>query len=88
MVPEIITSIQMIRLKNYIDFIISLTEMVEVKEGKFTPPTEILFKLPVVNHRELYREVLLNKNENVDNTKLIEPFEVEILGINLKFEHE
>jgi len=78
----------MIRLKEYIDFVTTLTEMDEVKEGKFILPTSLTFKLEEVNHRELFREVLLTKKEEVNNEELAEPFEIDVLNITLKFSNE
>jgi hypothetical protein len=77
----------MVRLKEYVDFITSLTEMDEVKEGKFILPTTIEFNLEMMNHRELKREVLKAKEVEIIPDELVEPFEVDILGVTLKFEH-
>jgi hypothetical protein len=78
----------MIRLKNYVDFITSLVEMDEVKEGKFSLPKSLEFSLERSNHRELKKEVLTVKEAEIDNDELVEPFEIDILGVTLKFEHE
>lgn len=77
----------MIRLKDYVDFITSLIEMDEVKEGKFILPTTLEFNLEMMNHRELQREVLKAKEVEVVPDELVEPFEIDILGVTLKFEH-
>ena len=78
----------MVRLKDYVDFITSLVEMEEVKNGKFILPTTLEFNLEMMNHREIKKEVLRAKEEEIVKEELIEPFEVDILGVTLKFEHE
>ena len=77
----------MIRLKDYIDFVTSLVEMEEVKEGKFVLPIHMDFQLSRVNHRELQKEVRDIKEQEIVNDELVEPFEVDILGVTLRFEH-
>jgi len=77
----------MVRLKNYVDFITSLVEMDEVKEGKFILPSNLEFNLEMMNHRELKKEVLKAKEEEIVKDDLVEPFEIDILGVTLKFEH-
>jgi|TARA_R110000751_G_scaffold279530_2_gene381976 hypothetical protein len=77
----------MVKLKEYIDFVTSLVEMDEVKNGKFVLPTHMDFQLEMLNHRELRKEVSKIKKENVSKEDLVEPFEVNILGVTLKFEH-
>ena len=77
----------MVRLKNYIDFITSLIEMDEVKKGVFILPTNIEFNLDMINHRELHKEILKVKEGDVTPDELAEPFEMDVLGITLKFEH-
>ena len=78
----------MIKLKEYIDFVTSLVEMDEVKKGKFVLPTHMDFQLEILNHRELRKEVSKIKEEEVSKENLVEPFEINILGVTLKFEHE
>jgi hypothetical protein len=78
----------MIRLKNYVDFVTSLIEMDEVKQGKFILPTEMNFNLEILNHRELQKEVAKTKELEIEKDELVEPFEINILGIILNFEHE
>ena len=78
----------MVRLKDYVDFITSLVEMDEVKKGKFVLPTKMDFQLERTNHRELKKEVLNAKEEEIIKDELVEPFEIEILGITLSFEHK
>lgn len=78
----------MIKLKEYIDFVTSLVEMDEVKNGKFVLPTNMDFQLDIINHRELRKEVSNIKEEEIPKEELVEPFEINILGVNLKFEHE
>jgi len=77
----------MVSLKDYIDFVTSLVEMDEVKEGKFILPTKIEFQLERTNHRELKKEVLIAKEQEIIKEDLVEPFEIDILGVTLKFEH-
>jgi hypothetical protein len=78
----------MIKLREYIDFVTSLVEMDEVKSGKFILPTYMEFQLEMLNHRELRKEVSKIKEEVLDKELLIEPFEINILGVTLKFEHK
>ena len=79
---------KLIRLKDYVDFITTLTEMEEVKDGKFVTPKVLGFKLGEYNHRELYKEVLAAKKQEEKGVELSESFEVDILGVTLLFEHE
>jgi hypothetical protein len=76
----------MVKLKEYVDFITSLVEMDEVKSGKFVLPKTITFSLGILNHKLLHREVLETKEQEVVESLLEESFEVDILGITLKFE--
>jgi hypothetical protein len=78
----------MVNLKEYVDFITSLVEMDEVKDGKFILPKHMGFQLERQNHRQLHKEVLLTKKIPVIETNLEELFEVDVLGITLKFNHE
>ena len=78
----------MIKLKEYIDFVTSLVEMDEVKNGKFILPTNMDFQLGLLNHRELRKEVSKIKEEEIPKEELVEPFEIDILGVTLRFEHE
>jgi hypothetical protein len=77
----------MVKLKDYIDFVTSLIEMEEVKSGKFVLPIHMDFQLSRLNHRELQKEVMNIKEQEIVKDSLIEPFEIDILGITLKFEH-
>ncbi len=77
----------MVKLKDYVDFVTSLVEMDEVKEGKFILPTKMEFNLEMLNHREIKKEVLKAKEEEIVKDELVEPFEIEVLGVTLKFEH-
>ena len=77
----------MIKLKEYIDFITSLIEMDEVKQGKFILPTHMGFQLEMMNHRELQKEVRKAKEQEIVGDDLVEPFEIDILGVTLQFEH-
>ena len=78
----------MVRLKEYVDFVTSLVEMEEVKEGKFTLPKHMGFMLEKMNHREIHKEVRNIKEEMVVGDDLVKPFEINILGVTLKFEHD
>ena len=78
----------MINLKDYIDFVTSLIEMDEVKNGSFKLPKYIGFNVGLDNHKSLHKEVILAKNGFVDDDKLIEPFEISVFDITLKFENE
>lgn len=77
----------MIKLKDFVDFITSLVEMDEVKEGKFVLPTVLEFNLERYNHRQLKKEVIEVKEGTIVDSELGDPFEIDILGITLKFEH-
>ncbi len=71
-------------LKNFIDFAYSMTNMDEVKSGKFILPTEIVFNLKKGDIGELHKEIKNEKKEfNYDN--LDQDFDVDIFGINFKF---
>ena len=78
----------MIKLKEYVDFITSLVEMDEVKNSTFIPPTHMDFMLEMMNHREIHKEVRKLKEQEIVGDDLVEPFEIDILGITIKFEHE
>jgi len=78
----------MVKLKEYVDFITSLVEMDEVKDGKFVLPKNIVFDLDVLNHKLLHREVLKAKEQEVIEELLGKTFEVDVLGITLIFENE
>lgn len=74
------------RLKDYVDFITSLAEMDEVKNGKFTVPSLMEFNLERRFHKALHKEVVEAKDGELPED-LHEPFEMVILGVELKFEH-
>jgi predicted nucleotidyltransferase len=78
----------MIKLKEYVDFITSLVEMDEVKNSTFILPTHMDFMLEMMNHREIHKEVRKLKEQEIVGDDLVEPFEIDILGITIKFEHE
>ena len=78
----------MIKLKDYVDFVTSLTQMDEVKQGKFKTPTNMEFNLNKEIHRGLHKEVIEIKRAVVNDDNLYEPFEVVIHNITLKFTHE
>ena len=71
-------------LKNFIDFAYSMTNMDEVKSGKFKLPKEIVFDLSKKNISNLHKEIKNEKKEfNYEN--LDQDFDVDIFGINFKF---
>lgn len=77
----------MVKLKDYVDFITSLVEMDEVKNGKFQLPESLTFTLKTTNHVLLHREVLEAKEMKVlPDDELKGPFEIDVLDIKLKFE--
>ena len=78
----------MVRLKEYVDFIVSLTEMDEAKSNKFVLPTKMEFNLEMMNHREIHKEVKQMKEQDVVLSELVEPFEIDIIGVTLKFIHD
>lgn len=78
----------MVKLGEYVDFVTSLVEMDEVKDGKFVLPKNIVFDLDVLNHKLLHREVLEAKEQEVIEELLGKTFEVDVLGITLIFENE
>jgi len=78
----------MVKLEEYVDFVTSLVEMDEVKDGKFVLPKSIVFDLDVLNHKLLHREVLEAKEQEVIEELLGKTFEVDVLGITLIFENE
>ncbi len=75
------------RLKDYIDFITSLAEMDEVKEGKFIVPASMEFNLERRFHKNLHKEVIVTKGGEPNPDELHEPFDMVVLGVELKFEH-
>ena len=75
-------------LKDYVDFLTSLVEMDEVKEGKFPLPKEIVYNVGLANHESLHREVLQHLGNPVNGVDLTETFEITILDVNLRFENE
>ena len=71
-------------LKNFIDFAYSMTNMDEVKSGKFILPKEIIFNLNKRDIGTLHKEIKNEKKEfNYEN--LDQDFDVDIFGINFKF---
>jgi hypothetical protein len=60
----------MTNLKEYIDFAISLTEMVEVKSGKFPIPKEIVFNLNKIEHAGLQTQIHDAKKLNKEDCLL------------------
>jgi hypothetical protein len=78
----------MVNLKEYIHFISSLIEMDEVKNGKFILPKSITFDLGVDNHIQLHRQVLLEKNQNINDDILKQPFEIDIYDVTLNFTND
>lgn len=77
----------MIKLSEYVDFITSLVEMDEVKQGKFVLPTSMEFQLEMLNHREIHKEVKTLKEQEIIADELAQPFEIDILGIRIRYIH-
>jgi hypothetical protein len=75
----------MTNLKEYIDFAISLTEMVEVKSGKFPIPKEIVFNLNKIEHAGLQTQIHDAKKLNKEEFEHKDVYTLEILGIDFKF---
>lgn len=75
----------MMSLKEYIDFAISLTEMEEVKSGKFPLPKEICFNLNQTDHMNLQKQIHTTKNLNSDIFEHQDIYTIEILNIEFKF---
>ncbi len=72
-------------LKNIIDFAYSMTNMDEVRSGKFLLPKEIVFELDRSKHMKIEREVLHQKGINDKDVTHFNDFDVDIFGINFKF---
>ena len=71
-------------LKNFIDFVYSMTNMDEVKNGKFILPKEIVFTVDKSQHISLHREIKNEKKEfNYEN--LEQDFELTVFNVNIKF---
>jgi hypothetical protein len=72
-----------IKIKNFVDFAFSLTEMDEVKKNGFPIPRDITFSLNKIPHENIQKEVM--KQKNIIDGELSDVFEVVIYGINFKF---
>jgi hypothetical protein len=46
------------------------------------------FNLEMMNHREIHKEVKQMKEQDVVLSELVEPFEIDIIGITLIFKHD
>jgi hypothetical protein len=71
-------------LKNFVDFTYSLVNMDEVKKGSFVLPKEIIFELSEEEHIQIHRKIKEEKGD-ITNQSLKESFDIEILGVLLKF---
>lgn len=70
-------------LKEFIEFAFSIKEMEEVKTNNFPVPKSLTFKLDDRNHTSLQKEVLKQKNMNVET--ISDVFEIEVYGITFIF---
>lgn len=75
----------MTNLKEYIDFAISLTEMDEVKSGKFHLPKEVTFELNAIEHAALQTQIHDAKKLTKEDFEHKEIYTLEIFGIDFKF---
>lgn len=75
----------MTNLKEYIKFIVSLTEMDEVKEGKFPLPKEIVFELNKIEHAALQTQVHDAKGLDKESFEHKEVFTVDVMDVSLTF---
>jgi hypothetical protein len=73
----------MTKLKDFIDFTLTLVEMEEVKGGKFPLPKEMVFELTKINHDLVQRE--LHEEKGSGNYEPKDVFELEVFGVNYKF---
>jgi len=71
-------------LKSFIDFVYSMVNMDEVKNGLFPLPKEMVFTLDKKRHALVHEKIKREKGD-LDNSNLNQEFEVSILDINLKF---
>ena len=72
----------MTRLKDFIDFALTLSEMEEVKGNNFPLPKVMVFKLNELNHSLVQRELHEEKGEGPFNP--MDLFEMEVFGIEFK----
>jgi hypothetical protein len=75
----------MTNLKDYIDFAVTLTEMEEVKSGKFPLPSEISFRVDKIEHLNLQMQAHQAKGLSKDEFESKNEFTVEIFNIEFKF---
>jgi len=73
-------------LKDVIDFAYSMTNMDEVKNGKFSLPKEIVFNMKKILHEKLHREIR-NEKKEFDYKNLDNDFDLSVFGINFKFQN-
>lgn len=71
-------------LKSFIDFVYSMINMDEVKEGHFPLPKEMVFTLNERDHIFVHEKIKREKGDT-DQSNLKQSFEVSIMDINLKF---
>tara|TARA_R110000868_G_scaffold160334_2_gene389775 strand:- start:1901 stop:2140 length:240 start_codon:yes stop_codon:yes gene_type:complete len=74
-------------LKDVVDFAYSMTNMDEVKNGKFSLPKEIVFSVKKNLHEKLHREIR-NEKHQFDYKDLDSDFDLNIFGINFKFKND
>jgi hypothetical protein len=75
----------MTNLKEYIDFAVTLSEMDEVKTGKFPLPSTIEFRLNKFEHAALQTQVHDAKGLTKEEFVHKDEFTVDILDIEFKF---
>ena len=73
-------------LKDVIDFAYSMTNMDEVKNGKFLLPKEIVFSVEKRLHEKLHRE-LRNEKKEFDYKNLDNDFSLKVFDMNIKFQN-
>jgi hypothetical protein len=61
--------------------------MDEVKSGEFITPKEVVFTLKKQTHNRIHREIKDQKKDQ-DYSDIDNDFELEIFGINFKFNNE
>jgi len=72
-------------LKSFVDFAYSMVNMDEVRDGKFILPKEIVFNINDNLHRNIEKEVLIQKGIDEKDITHFNEFDVEIFDINFKF---
>jgi hypothetical protein len=74
-----------VKLKNFVDFALSLVRMDEVEKNEFPLPNKITYILDDIDHKELQREVHREKGFNTDDIIYTNEFEVDIFTITFTF---